>query len=129
MQMLAGAMIAPVLPKIALSGPAMPILWGDGIHDDAPALKAFMRGDIIEFADARMGAPNIGWEGVRLTLPRGVFKLNAPISIDGDEVQIAGKGIDQTFVIQKNDFPLAITRPDHNRADRRKAASNRRATP
>lgn len=158
MRMLAGATIAPVLPKIALAGPTPLILWGDGIHDDTAALSALFRGEVVEFADASMATPDVGWNGSILTLPRGTFRLNAPLIVNGTEdapisVNAVGSAFlagddfegDALFVVQNwsglgdmkdvhiewpSRHQVSIGHQPHNRAARRKAASNRRdATP
>jgi hypothetical protein len=78
-QILAGAAIAPVLPKIALAMPA-PFLWGDGIHDDSAALQALIDGAVVEFSEHV--TPRGGWvaENV-LQVPGGRFYLAEPLQL------------------------------------------------
>lgn len=53
-KLLAGAAIAPVIAKVASVADAAPLpqLWADGLHDDAPALNALFRGDVVEWMGA-----------------------------------------------------------------------------
>jgi hypothetical protein len=102
MQMLAGAMIAPVLPKIAMALPSVPMIWGDGIHDDAPGLNALIRGEVVEFVRPEMGIGS-GWvkPGI-IQMPHGVFKVDAPVRFSGiKDAMIYGQA--GTY-IQSKDF-------------------------
>jgi len=42
-QIIAGALIAPALPPVAL-GSSVPRLWADGVHDDGGDLVVFQMG-------------------------------------------------------------------------------------
>lgn len=60
-KLLAGAAAVVALPASTFI-PDAPMVWGDGIHDDAPGLNALIRGDAVQFADPAM-ASKVGWRG------------------------------------------------------------------
>lgn len=102
-RLVAGAALAPVAAQAASILPDVPILWGDGVHDDAPALNALIRGEVIEFAQPEM-AHGVGWFGDYLNLPDGVFYLEDTIRFD----QGAGKVVraNNWTVYSGHDGPL-----------------------
>lgn|SRR5574343_681600 len=72
---------AVVLPKVSF----LPVIVGDGIHDDAPGLNALFRGEPV----------NILADGVRLLrnaanieLSGGKFALGSPLVALGDYIHI-----------------------------------------
>ena len=78
----AGAAIAAVAaPAFA---EVVPILYGDGKHDDAPALNALYRGDVIEFAHPDM-AEGAGWFGRELVHPSGMFACSGDLYFPGSD--------------------------------------------
>lgn len=68
-KLIAGAAALAAVP--APSKP-VPILWGDGIHDDAPAFLALLDGEPVEFADPSM-AKDIGWRGGCFYIGRSLY--------------------------------------------------------
>jgi hypothetical protein len=73
--LVAGAALAPV---VADAGPLAPVLWGDGVHEDGPAIAALIRGDAVRFANAEL-ANGTGWVGDTLWLPAGTFRVYQPV--------------------------------------------------
>ena len=80
-RLVAGAALAPVAAKAAAILPTVPMLHGDGVHDDTEALNALFRGDVVEFAEGLKGIG--GWydgpHGPVLHLPRGVYRTTAEV--------------------------------------------------
>ena len=83
-KLVAGAMAVPVAAKLALALPNIPVIWGDGIHNDAPGLNALIRGEVVEFQNAKLAA-HVGWHGDSLVFGSGTFKINEPIVFEGLE--------------------------------------------
>lgn len=84
-RLIAGAAIAPVASKASMVLPDVPILYGDGIHDDTVALQALIDGKTVEFFNPEM-AKNAGWfgnpfsgNGALLRFPAGKFRVNKPL--------------------------------------------------
>lgn len=77
-KLVAGAAIASVGAKAASILPDVPILWGDGIHDDTCAFQALIDGKVVEFADPRK-AVGAGWFNDILILPHGDYRMKAAI--------------------------------------------------
>lgn len=77
-QIAAGAAIAPVAAKIV--NPLVPVLWGDGIHDDTSALQALLDGEVVEFANPSI-ANGAGWFGDTFRMPSGFFKISHTLKI------------------------------------------------
>lgn len=75
-QLIAGAALTPVLAR---AGTIHPVLWGDGIHDDAPALNALFRGDVVEFATPDIEARTI-IDDISVHL-KGAFRMESPLKI------------------------------------------------
>ena len=67
-----GADVLMPVKKILL--PDTPILWGDGIHDDAPALQAFIRGERVLRASGGL------FDGY---FSAGVMRLESTITLSG----------------------------------------------
>jgi len=93
-KLVAGAMAVPVAAKIAMAMPSVPMIYADGINDDAPGINALLRGDVVEFADARIGA-GIGWRGDTLhfsgepmTIKTTVFVPERPTHFTIDNIHI-----------------------------------------
>ena len=83
MQLLAGAMLAPVSAKAAYAAPSVPLIVGDGVHDDTAGLNALLRGDVVEFANVALGE-NAGWvDPDYFVFPKGDFKTTSEIIIGG----------------------------------------------
>jgi hypothetical protein len=57
---------------------AAPILWADGVHDDAAALNALIRGGVVRFAHPEKAAL-IGWRGNALHLGGFRIRVESPI--------------------------------------------------
>lgn len=93
----AGAAITPVLAQAAAAMPSIPVLWGDGVHDDTEAMQALLDGKVIEFADPAM-AKGAGWFGKTLRLPAGRFRMAThPVfgkgSVEWTDVTVDGGGV------------------------------------
>jgi hypothetical protein len=73
--LVAGAVLVPVGGDAASLAP---VLWGDGVHEDGPAIAALIRGDAVRFANADM-ANGTGWVGDTLWLPAGTFRIWEPM--------------------------------------------------
>lgn len=82
-QLLAGAALAPVAAKAAAVLPSVPMLHGDGAHDDTEALNALLRGDVVEFSDRLTpGGWGVSPSGDPLfRLPQGVYRTTASVSL------------------------------------------------
>ena len=105
LQLLAGAALTPVLTSVASALPSVPVLYGDGVHDDTDALAALLRGDVVEFA-AGLTADGCGWIGDVCRLPSGRFKVNRTIVLSDE---MAGKHINfqgATIDASNNDGPI-----------------------
>ena len=84
-KLMAGAALAPVAAKAAAILADVPILYGDGVHDDAPALNALIRGEVVEFMQPDM-AVGVGWVGDYLRMPSGAFRVRSTVQFDiGDD--------------------------------------------
>jgi hypothetical protein len=70
----AGIVLMPEEPLRRLWALGAPLrLWGDGIHDDGPALQAILDGRWKEVADAVRYSR---YDGTRLLLNRGHFRID-----------------------------------------------------
>lgn len=49
-----GGMASLAVAATVKTAATVPVLWGDGIHDDAPALNALFRGDPIRVLNGRV---------------------------------------------------------------------------
>lgn len=95
-QLLAGAALAPVAAKAAAILPSVPLLYGDGAHDDTAALNALLRGDVVEFGPKLSG--DGGWGQIigrpLLRLPSGQYRITGPVRManmpDGAIVDFTG---------------------------------------
>lgn len=77
----AAAVLSQTLPDIAAAftppGPPMPRLYGDGYHDDTPALQALIDGKPVMF-DGAVRYPD---QPGTLHLPSGTFRFDGPINV------------------------------------------------
>lgn len=81
-----GADVLMPVKKILL--PPTTILWGDGVHDDAPALQAFINGERVLRADGRE------FDG---HFAAGTMRLEATIVLSGpNRIGIIGSDITST---------------------------------
>lgn len=71
------------LPDVALSKP-IPILWGDGKHDDAPAFNALLRGERVH-VKADGAIIEVG-DGLAV-IEKGVFLLGSTVMLP-DNVRV-----------------------------------------
>lgn len=88
---LAGILAAASAPAILPNGIIMPIrqlwtpdkliLWGDGEHDDAVALQAFVDG----YEVFRPDGESVGW-----IIHNGFFTVSMPIELGVDGLRVAG---------------------------------------
>lgn len=114
-RLLAGAAIAPIAAKVAAALPGVPVIWGDGIHDDFEGLQALVDGRVVEFADAAM-AEGAGWFGSTMRFPRGEFLVSDGLTFDTreaaeNEVTYDGVGATLRRVGGKPYAVHAMTRP------------------
>lgn len=51
----AAVAVTPAIPASAVAAllPVVPVLWGDGMHDDAHALEVALNGGNVNWADGR----------------------------------------------------------------------------
>ena len=76
-----GAAIAPVVAKASVILDPIPVLYGDGIHDDTLSVQALIDGKVVEFANPEM-AKGAGWFGnplrgdAVLLFPKGFYRMN-----------------------------------------------------
>lgn len=54
--------------------PYTPVLWGDGVHDDAPALNAWIRGEPVRILRERTGL-----SGERYAISDATLGLRSPL--------------------------------------------------
>ena len=96
-KLIAGAAVIPVVAKADFVG-RLPVIYGDGVHDDAAGLNALFRGEVVEFANAGM-ADSAGWSGAVFQMPIGKFRIATPIEIRARgerEIDFRGSVIDVT---------------------------------
>lgn len=89
---------ASLVPVVAFTDP-VPVLWGDGVHDDAPALQALIDGKPFEVAGSGFIARDFGDD---YELRGGKFLLGCGLHIR--ENGRAGSFVRNTFVAA-NGFP------------------------
>jgi hypothetical protein len=81
-QIIAGALIAPALPPVAL-GSSVPRLWADGVHDDGPGLTALLRQEVVEIPP-HINTDLAGWITANcLVVPAATYSIFTPIVIKG----------------------------------------------
>lgn len=91
-KLMAGAALAPVAAKAASILPDVPVLWGDGVHDDTESFQALLDGRVVEFADPKK-AVGAGWFDDTLIVPRGEYRMKtAPVFRDMFRKVIDGNG-------------------------------------
>lgn len=81
---LIGATLAAVNAPPAVIAKPPPLLLGDGINNDAPALSALIARQPVEIGPL-VDVTGAGWDGNTLKLPRGEFRADTPIVIEGHE--------------------------------------------
>jgi hypothetical protein len=90
-KLIAGAALSPVASKMAIALPSVPVLYGDGEHDDTHALQALLDGDVVEFAYPEM-AKGAGWVDDVFTMPQGMFRTTETIIFNNMRGKISGYG-------------------------------------
>jgi hypothetical protein len=76
---LVGAALALVKAPVPAIAAPLPRLMGDGIHNDAPAINAMLRGEMVEIGPL-VDLAGAGWHGDTFYLPSGaVFRLEDAI--------------------------------------------------
>lgn len=77
-----------VLPKLPLPelGPTVPILYGDGVHDDSPGLQALINGEPV---DKRDNASRM--------LPDGTLYISAGTYLIGETVRLRRLNIQGSY--------------------------------
>lgn len=108
-KLIAGAALAPIAAKAAAILPSVPMIWGDGIHDDLEGFQALFDGKVVEFANPEM-AHGAGWFGNELRLPQGVFRVGGGLDIGSADAKspvelIDGRG---SRIILPHDAEYAI---------------------
>jgi hypothetical protein len=74
-----GAALALVKAPVPAIATPLPRLMGDGIHNDAPAINAMLRGEMVEIGPL-VDLAGAGWQGDTFTMPRAaVFRLEDAI--------------------------------------------------
>jgi hypothetical protein len=71
-----GGMASLAVATTVKTATAVPTLWGDGVHDDAPALNALFRGDPIRVLNGRV------IEGARPAVVDAKLLLGSTLLID-----------------------------------------------
>jgi hypothetical protein len=79
----AGAAAVAALPVSFKAAADVPMIWADGIHNDAPGLNALIRGDAVQFFRPEL-ADKIGWRGNVLDFGGQWFRCEEPV-IFGEE--------------------------------------------
>lgn len=87
-KLLAGAAIAPVLTSEVKA--AVPLILGDGIHDDGPGLNALLRGEVVEIA-GDLDAMGFYYDDRILALAPATYALGEPLEIPSG-VMLHGRG-------------------------------------
>lgn len=88
---LGGLATAFAASKVGMSDRAfasIPVLYGDGIRDDAPALNAWLRGDPVKIANARAGIIGERYLIQRANLAIGSTVRAENVSIDMFECHV-----------------------------------------
>lgn len=57
----------------------MPMLWGDGVHDDTAALQAFANGDVVMTFEGPMKAAEL--VAANRALPGGLYRITSTINL------------------------------------------------
>lgn len=70
--------VVPLLPALPRF---LPVIWGDGIHDDAPGLNALL-------ADEAFEVERGGFTALDGVIRGGIFRLSAPLVIKRSNVLI-----------------------------------------
>jgi hypothetical protein len=96
-KLIAGAVLSPVASKVAIALPSVPVLYGDGEHDDTDALHALLNGEVVEFAYPEM-AEKFSWIDGVPKLPQGIFRIDAPIMYPDNIAHILGGGVRETTI-------------------------------
>ena len=83
----AGAAVTPVLAKMAVALPAVPVLYGDGINDDTAGMRALFAGESVEFGPA-LGVKlehydmwSKAADGWHVKLPSGHYRIEDTVEI------------------------------------------------
>jgi len=86
-------MLAPApIHKLAERFAPRLVLWGDGVHDDAPALNAMLRGEDVEVRDSAAHVePGMVW------LAAGTYRLGSTLHFDGKTGLRGLTATDSTF--------------------------------
>lgn len=74
-----GGLLGLSAASVLRNDDSTPILWGDGVHDDAPALNALLRGDPIRTA-REMGVV----QGEHPSLRSGTFLVKSRVVVSRD---------------------------------------------
>ena len=90
---------ASALMPIYVPRPEILTLWGDGIHDDAAALQAFVSGGVVNY----MGK-HIAGDGRVCMFPSGTFAIGSSIKAEPNQVLIGG----DSHLVSRNDSVALI---------------------
>lgn len=74
LQSIIAASAVMAMPSIAM--PKLPLLHGDGVSDDTPAIQAFINGEPFIFG----GEVRQRKTDEAVYFPRGIFRVSAPIT-------------------------------------------------
>lgn len=74
------------LMRIVVPKPMLLTLWGDGMHDDAPAIQALIDGRSVMFGGREFGPRPDG----AIYLPSGTFAMGAAAVIGSDTKLLGG---------------------------------------
>ena len=107
-KLLAGGAVVAAMPSLALNHANVPIIWGDGKHDDAAGLQSLIDGKEVEFKNPEL-ARGMGWRGDVLFMGTGTFAVKSVLQIDE---RFSGKTLKGgTYLCDQNDF--IHMRPSH----------------
>ncbi len=81
---------ALALPDFRLSYPDLPVLWGDGVHDDADALNALARGEPFAVESIGLFEYDSGYlKGGHFLISRPVIFGKIPFHVEGVRFEAA----------------------------------------
>lgn len=100
-KLLAGGAVVAAMPSLALNLSNIPIIWGDGKHDDSAGLQALIYGKEVEFKNPEL-TRGMGWRGDVLFMGAATFMVKSVLNIDD---RFSGKTLNGgKYVCAGNDF-------------------------
>jgi hypothetical protein len=90
-----GAAAVAALPVPFKAAADVPMIWADGIHNDAPGLNALIRGEVVQFFRPEL-ADKIGWRGDTLDFGGQWFRCEETVVFEHDEKVLANMKVETT---------------------------------